>query len=75
MFNPQLDVMKLRTVEVKQNGEWTKTNMIDIKKGQTFRMFEPNGDPVEDDDGCTVWTTDSNAYMNELGIPTVKISC
>jgi hypothetical protein len=37
---------QVRRVQVKIDGQWTDTSMKDIKNGDVFRMFEPNGEEV-----------------------------
>lgn len=37
---------KKRTVEVKTTNGWTRTEMKYLKPKDTFRMFEPTGEPV-----------------------------
>lgn len=46
---------ELRKVEVFVDGEWKQVRLRDIKIHQSFRLFEPNGDPVMWD-GETVFT-------------------
>ena len=74
MLNPQLDELKIRKTEIQtDDNTWSEINLIDIKEGQIFRVFEQDGEPVTDERGGTVWEADSDGYMNERGIPTVKI--
>lgn len=39
-----------RTIERADRDGWTKITFEEIKKGDKFRAFEPDGRPVED--GC-----------------------
>lgn len=35
-----------RKLEVFRNEAWVESTMKDLKAGEKFRMFEPEGDPV-----------------------------
>jgi len=35
-----------RKLQVFRNNEWIDSTMKDLKAGEKFRMFEPEGDPV-----------------------------
>lgn len=37
---------ELRKIEVLRHKEWFHIVITDIKKGETFRLFEPDGTPV-----------------------------
>lgn len=54
----------VRTSEVFINNQWKKINPIDIKKGMTFRMFEPDGTPVMWE-WLSFWEASGDAYYNE----------
>lgn len=41
---------ELRTVEVLRSGEWVQIQLKEIKDGEVFRMFNPDGSPVVWDD-------------------------
>ena len=41
-------VSKLRKCEVRSNGTWIETDFENIKKGNMFRLFEPDGTLVVD---------------------------
>jgi len=53
----------LRKVEV-QNPDftWSEVDGINVKAGDVFRMFEPDGTPVLDE-GTDVFIAQANAYM------------
>lgn len=75
MFNPQLDELNWRVVEKYENDTWIKTNLIDLKVGNRFRMFESTGEPVEDEDGRTEFVAATNGYLDPvLRIPTIDIT-
>lgn len=64
----------LRTVEAlseKQNV-WTETKMKDLKPGMIFKMYEPDGTPTIDKDGCSVWMAESDPYVTGNGIWGIK---
>jgi hypothetical protein len=37
---------ELRKVQILRNGEWIDSEFKEIKDGDVFRLFEPDGDPV-----------------------------
>ena len=59
---------KMRTVQtLLDNGFWLQlVEPLDVKKGDVFRMFEPDGSPVFV--GWRIACKDS--YLNGSGIPT-----
>lgn len=56
---------KLRKVEIKNNEEWKEIEFSELKKGETFRMFEPDGEPVKDLNNRTEFLATSDTYMSE----------
>lgn len=82
MFNPQLDKLTWRIVEkgiteIRPNYSgttWTKTNMIDLKVGDIFRLTDPDGSRVKHEDGRDTFIAKSNGYINVLGIPEIEIA-
>jgi hypothetical protein len=56
---------KLRKVEIKNNNIWEEINFSELKKGDTFRMFEPDGEPVKDLNNKTEFLATSDTYMSE----------
>jgi len=80
MFNPQLDALEWRKVYVgkvqrphSSEIEWAKTHMIDLKKGDIFKMVDPDGSTVEHENGKTQFIAATDGYINFLGIPEVEI--
>jgi hypothetical protein len=45
---------KLRKVEVLVDGYWEGCDFPDLEDGDTFRMFEPDGEPVDNGQICYV---------------------
>lgn len=54
----------LRVVELKQGGEWKRVKMMDLKIGDLFRMFNPDGEPVLWD-GCGEFIAGGQPYIDE----------
>jgi len=48
---------ELRRVKVLREGQWVQVRMKELKVGEKFRMFEPDGTPVIDsrDNITTEW--------------------
>lgn len=54
----------LRTAQVLISNEWQDINFKDIKDGQKFRLFEPDGKVVQDNrNGDTEFITASDSYL------------
>ena len=54
-----------RRVEVLRDGEWVGAKMESIRRGDSFRMFDPGGKPVVGQGrlaGCTVFKAGDNAH-------------
>jgi hypothetical protein len=63
----------VRKVEILKSGEWKEVAFPDLKDGDIFRMFEPNGDPVISNvDGTIHWKVAGEPYLNEENIWTVQ---
>lgn len=52
---------------------WVRSNILDLKKGDTFRTFDPDGEIVTHKDGRHKFVASSNGYIGSLGIPTIEI--
>lgn len=58
-----------RTVERLIGGVWAPVEFMDLKKGDTYRMFEPDGTPVVYKD-TSVWIAIADPSIVE-GIKTI----
>ncbi len=60
-----LDPQKLRRIEVRAaDGQWVEAvDMGVLEAGDTFRMFEPDGSPVVDRGGFTVWVVEERPFV------------
>lgn len=64
----------MRTIQKKINSEWITCEMKDIQSGDTFRMFEHNGEPVVSmKDGATEFVAKCDAYIMYGTVHTVQI--
>jgi hypothetical protein len=60
--------MKLRKVEVFRSEGWEEVRLSEIKKGEKFRMFEPDdGEAVENNNGSTEFVACSEPFLSDLG--------
>ncbi len=59
------DDINTRYVEVFEENEWIRRHPRMLKKGQIFKMFEPDGEPVSDG---TVFVSETDPVMDENGI-------
>jgi hypothetical protein len=55
----------MRTVEVKRNGEWALIHMNELRKDEYFKMFEPDGELVVDEEGKSIFYTISEPYYSD----------
>lgn len=54
-----------RTAEVKREETWVKIEFEEIRKGDTFRLIEPDGTILVDEVGRTEFEAISETYWNE----------
>lgn len=66
------DIEQRRT-EILKDGEWIQCRFRDLKSGDTFRLFEPTGEPVVLRKDKTDFIALSDAYQNEDGIWTIEV--
>lgn len=71
--DPEGETMKTRLVQRYWQGQWSRTTLADLKKGDTFRMFEPNGVRVENEDGGYVFLATDDPMPNGEG--QLSIAC
>jgi hypothetical protein len=64
-----------RYVEILVNDEWIiEKDPSKIKKWMTFRLFEPDGTPVNRDlDDAETFIASRDAYQNDEGIWTIEV--
>ena len=63
----------LRKVEVLINNEWVERDFAELRKGVKFKMFEPTGEPVVDNEGETEWIAISDPFKTESGVWAIEI--
>lgn len=56
-----------RKVEKLADGTWHEVPFSELRKGDDFRLFEPDGEPVVDPDGKTIWRALSDPFINAKG--------
>jgi len=61
-----------RKVEVLKYGEWVEVDFKDLHRFDTFRMFEPTGELVTDENGFTIFIADSEPFELD-GVYAIKI--
>lgn len=64
-----------RLVEIYSNGEWSeKRSFADIKIGNRFRLYEPDGTLVKNDEGVYEFRATSDVYSHpEYHVLTVDV--
>lgn len=66
---------KERKIEVYRDGSWVSTRIELIKRGDVFRMFEPNGQPVKgtgEYEGATEFKATRD--FDRIGVPAIGIN-
>lgn len=63
----------VRRVQIKINNEWKDIKFADLKKGDVFRLFEPDEKEVIDDYGHTEFLATSNIHIKENKTPSISI--
>lgn len=53
-------------------GKWEQRRLIEVKKGDLFKMYESNGRQVFYD-GRGEWFATNDAFLNEKGVATVMV--
>lgn len=61
-----------RYVLVLNGLEWYRKSFMDLKKGDVFKLFEPDGTSVKDEKGQEVLFALSDVYKNPDGVDTIK---
>ena len=60
-----IEKSEMRKVEcLTAGGCWIECTMGQFEAGDTFRMFEPDGDPVKDGDGETIFKAKFTANIS-----------
>lgn len=54
----------MRITEIYWSNKWIEVAFESLKKGDVFRVFEPDGKPVRDR-GATVFVATSDAFYSE----------
>ena len=63
-----------RIVEIWTTEGWSEVAMANLKTGDRFRMFEPNGEQVVNrEDESTEWVVSRPAYVGDYGVYEVEI--
>lgn len=65
--------MDTRKVEVNRDGTWKEIRFNELNKGDNFRMFESDGEPVLDLKGNSILYSTSEPYKNEDGVWQINI--
>jgi hypothetical protein len=65
-----------RHVEVLKGTEWVMCDFEYLKKGDTFRMFEPDFEktPIRDKSGTAVLYAISDAYINKENVWAINVA-
>lgn len=61
-----------RTVERRCGDDtWEPVEFMELTIGDTFRIYEQDGEPVIGQNGHNEWIATSKPYINKDGIPTI----
>lgn len=56
------------------DAAWLPICLCDVKKGQSFRMFEPDGTPITDEWNDTVFVAETDGWISEDGMHVIQVS-
>lgn len=62
-----------RTEILTKTQQWKEIPFEQLRKGDTFRMFEPTGEPVLDENKNNIFYANSDPYLTEEGVYGVSI--
>lgn len=65
--------MNDRKIQRKDGDAWTDVSMLDLKPGDTFRMFEHDGLVVTGLNGETTWVVEEGGATDSTGIHYCKV--
>lgn len=65
------DVLQTRHTQVLRE-EWEDIHFSELKKDDIFRLFEPTGEEVKDEEGLTQWRAISDPFHTGNGILTIE---
>lgn len=60
--------LNIRKAEVLRDGVWMTIRGIDVKAGEIFRLFEPDGTPVKNKAGLTSFKAIKDARVRSDGV-------
>jgi hypothetical protein len=69
-----VDVSGMRKVYLVEDDFEIPIRMKDLKDGDKFRMYEPDGKMVEDPGGNYIWTAHGDAFMSEENSWAIRVS-
>jgi len=58
---------EVRITEVNREEEWKVVPLSEVKKGDRFRMFEPDGEPVKNVSGDVVFVAHEDSFLGPHG--------
>lgn len=62
-----------RTIQRLRGDLWTDVDFDDLELDDSFRIIEPTGDLMEDEEGKIVFVVTNDPYINEQGQRVVEI--
>lgn len=54
-----------RVVERKENNQWVRIDFMDLKKGDTFRLFDTPEMVLVEFEGKSEWIANCDAYVKD----------
>ncbi|MFD0050055.1 hypothetical protein ACFVHQ_12060 [Actinomycetes bacterium NPDC127524] len=70
-----MDILEPKKFEIHKDGSYTESHYEQVKAGDHFRMFHPDGQPFlyEDDDKETYQAASHPYFDDELGVWFIEI--
>lgn len=69
------NMQELRKTEIFKNNSWVTISFKEIKNKDRFRLYEPTGEIVMDNNGITEFIAQSDAFLGPgTGVHTIDIA-
>ena len=67
------DGVNVRRAQILKGGLWQDIEFMEIKPRDTFRLFEPEGQPVKDNNGLTEFVAKAFPKVDSQGVKGIEV--
>jgi hypothetical protein len=64
----------MKEAEVFKNNNWEQIEFSQLKKGDRFRTYNPNGELLKNENGYSSFIAVTDAFINEEGLWTINLT-